>query len=375
MSRKLFRVMGFLIPESNGTVRSTFFFPLYSKMSSDLGYRDEICKFAGEHKLSVIRSSPRQHIPGRQPTFKTTQDEETAQEMLRTAKIAKINELWRIRQLMISQKSRNTFSDKEIHTELSTAVKVGTSPGVVEVLRDLLISAGGDLDYSQRERKLSWKCIGRKKAVRSNYLCNAATDSNVDLVQLLAPYSDQISLDDSLDRALQAQTYGRELLIPEFVLAHGADATFQDGALAVAIKSHDVEMINLLLSAKKPISPDGISERLLSAVNLGFLDVVFLLVSAGADGNGADGKGDAVKAAVRTGRKDILVALTLCEKKPSTQILDEGKHAYNFRLSCGLPIPVLSFSAFYLVRPLCGACTLLEPSLPHEHSMANSLLY
>jgi hypothetical protein len=296
-------------------------------MSSNFVNQSILYKFAGEHKLSLICTPPRQHIPGRRITFKTIQDEETAQEMLRASKDAKIEALWRIRRLLITKKSRSTFSDKEIHTELFTAVKVGTSPGLVEVLRDLLIEAGGDLNFTQRERKVIWKCLGRQQAVRSKYLSTAAADTKVDLVQILAPFSDQISLDDSLDIALQAQTYGRELLIPEYVLAYGADASYQDGALAAAIKSRDVEMINLLINAKKPMSRDGISERLFSTVKLGYLDVLILLISAGADANGADGKGDAVKEAVRAERKDLLTALTLCETKPSIQVLDEGKHS------------------------------------------------
>jgi hypothetical protein len=159
---------------------------------------------------------------------------------------------------------------------------------------------------------------------RSNLLVLATASGNVDLVQLLVHHSHQTSLDESLNIALQGPTHARDLLIPELLPSHGADASRQNEASRSATESHNTPMMSLLLDAPNPISHECVSESLFPAVQLGSLDALFLLILASADGNGADGNGTAVKAAVRTGRQDLLNALLLCNEAPTPHILDEG---------------------------------------------------
>jgi hypothetical protein len=66
------------------------------------------------------------------------------------------------------------------------------------------------------------------------------------------------------------------------------------------------------------------SESLWHAVQSGFLDTVFFLVLAGADGDGADGRSRSLKDAVKASREDLLIAITLCDKPPSPASLNEA---------------------------------------------------
>ncbi|KAG9237003.1 hypothetical protein BJ875DRAFT_191720 [Amylocarpus encephaloides] len=287
--------------------------------------RHSLEKFATHYNLGIDRPKPRQQIPGRSNGFRIPQDEEAAQSMLRATKLAKYNELGLIRRFFVTNRSLTTFNYKEIHEELQIAIAYGDRPGLVEVLRDMLTEHGGKVDFYREKSTSFWKRLWKsdQKEIRSDYLSTAATSGDLDSVQIFVTHSDQTSLDQSLDNALQAKDIPNKLLITELLLAYGADAGHQHLPFNTAIQSRDLDMMKLLISATNPVPQECLSGGLLSAVKLGFLDVLFLLVLGGADANGADGNGEALKVAVAAG-EDHLTAITLCDTPPSSHNLDEG---------------------------------------------------
>ncbi|KAF4625271.1 hypothetical protein G7Y89_g12898 [Cudoniella acicularis] len=288
--------------------------------------RQRLLRFADEMHLSPQLAPVRQQIPGRLTTFRTPQDEDHANGMLATAKEEKIGGYWFLKRKMLSKKKRTTFKDKEISAQLLASVQSRDPPGTVEVLRDLLRARHGDINYIQKKSKDLSKKVTRSDQVdeRSGVLAVALRNSDEDTVQLLAPYSDQTALDEALDIAFQTSAQVRSHVILEILLAFGANAARQEQAFQAAIEARDIQTLGLLLNAPKPIPQERVSGSILSAVRLGFLDVLFCLILAGANANGNDENGDALKEAVQAGRHDLLFALTHCQIPLSPRTLDEG---------------------------------------------------
>jgi hypothetical protein len=236
--------------------------------------------------------------------------------MLEAAKAVKLESLSRFKRMLVSKARRRKFDHEEISEQLLSAVIDGRHPGIVEVLRDLILAQGGDINYCRRKSK-SWQQIEQ----RSIFLAVAATNGNIDLVQLLAPSVDQTSLDESLHIALSLDISPHQwnVITVELLLANHADASREYRAFCAALESRNSDVVELLLNAPKPISHECVSDSLCSAVRLGFLDILFLLVLAGADGNAT-----ALKEAAKRGRLDLLVAITLCQKPPPAKSLDEA---------------------------------------------------
>ena len=100
----------------------------------------------------------------------------------------------------------------------------------------------------------------------------------------------------------------------------------------------------------------------MTAVRAGYLDTLFLLVLHGAIGDGFGGTGAAVKEAITIGRKDLLMALTLCQTAPTVQTSDEGVGVI-FATSAIEPEQKVEFVEHLLSRGTAGQCcdlTLLK---------------
>ncbi|KAH8661680.1 hypothetical protein BGZ60DRAFT_433482 [Tricladium varicosporioides] len=297
-------------------------------MASIMGdRRQRLLRFAEEMHLNPQLAPCRQQIPGRLATFRTNQDEDHAHMLLAASKEEKIEGYWYLKRKSISKKKRATYKDKEIAAQLLAAVQARHTPGTVEVLRDMLRAQNGDINYIWKKngilpKKMKGSSVGDEK--RSGVLAVATRNSDEDTVQILAPYSDQTALDESLDIVFKSAPQTRSLIIIETLLAFGANAARQETAFQAAIEARDIHVLGLLLNAKQPIQQERVSGSILSAVRFGFLDVLYCLVIAGANANGNDGNGDALKEAVQAGRHDLLFVLTQCQIPLSPRTLDEG---------------------------------------------------
>jgi ankyrin repeat protein len=305
--------------------------------SSNYDRDQRLAEFARELHLNPDRRPVRQQIPGRPVRFRDAGDEQAAQQLLQASKHTKIESVSFVKRKLMSKAKRTTFSHSEILAELVLAVKANIRPGLVEVLGDLVKEQNGDINFSRmKSQSLNKKIRGKNQTEeRSKLLEMATANRNIDMVQVLAPFSDQTSLDESLHIALNVLPDPRSIIIPEILLAYGADATDQDVSFTAAIESRNSDLVSLLLNAPKPVSHEWVSGSLELAVKLDLPDILFLLVQAGADGNGADGSGSALKTAIRAGRKDQLVGITLCEKKPTPQTLD---HCVVIAFSENIPV-------------------------------------
>jgi ankyrin repeat protein len=301
-----------------------------SKMTTYLAsmadQRRGVAEFAAKMHLDIAPRNLRQRIPGLPITFRDDRDRDTAIIRLTEAKNAEIEaSAWK--RIFIWNSARGTrFSRKDVAAQLQSAVKSPRNLGLVEVLRDMLLAQQGDINYL-RQRSSGWISLFVRPfqhEKRSQILASAAETGDISLVQLLVHHSDQSSLDEALELALPRSRNDRDLLIPELLLAHGADGSCQDEFLEAAVATHNTCLLELLIHAPKPVSREILSRNLLLAVRIGFIDTLFALVLAGADGNGSDGTGAAVKEAVKKGRQDILEALTLCDPAPTSQNLDEA---------------------------------------------------
>ncbi|KAJ8117788.1 hypothetical protein OPT61_g1095 [Boeremia exigua] len=173
------------------------------------------------------------------------------------------------------------FSQDELDQALSAVIRNPESnPGLVQAFLGL----GAKVNFVDTPDKKRPKSNTANSGLRrrSTVLQQAATLRRADAVSLLASSgADQTTLDEGLKAALTAQ----DQICIEQLLRHGADLSKYPNALAVAVQSKDLNFVQLLLKAPKPLRPDVIASCLPLAVRQNSEPIASLLVSYGADPN------------------------------------------------------------------------------------------
>ncbi|KAH8676507.1 hypothetical protein BGZ60DRAFT_525953 [Tricladium varicosporioides] len=219
--------------------------------------------------------------------FRTTQDETVAHDMLARNKDVKFENRSRLSRALTTKAKRTKFSDREIYRVLLSVVKAeNAGPGVVEVLTDLFIEQRGDVNFEPHKNGL----FKKKQHERSRLLEMCAEAGNVDYVQILAPHSDKLSLDASLEVALRDRNAGacrdlrRQNTMIQILVSRGASGS---NTIDSAVRGGDIELLNLLLQGRPP--RDKLSLALPLAANFQIPDtrrrLTRMLLQNGADPN------------------------------------------------------------------------------------------
>ena len=160
--------------------------------------------------------------PSHRSTFSIPDDERKADAILGQLKIeessSKTPSKGLKRAFTKTQKSsKHTYA--ELYSALSRVVEENGLPGVIEVLLKRFQVLEGDVNVAKRASTGVMTRIRNNDspAERGRLLQIATETSRSDVVQLLAPYADQVALDESLGIALQQ----RQLEIVEVLLRHG----------------------------------------------------------------------------------------------------------------------------------------------------------
>lgn len=117
---------------------------------------------------------------------------------------------------------KKTWEYKEIYGALVTVVANGGSPGVAEALVRMLSQVGGNVNLAQKSRT---SLLSRRKSLdlaeRSQVLQKAVENRHEEMVEVLLPFADALSLDTSLPIAMRHQ----DLEIVKMLVRYGASAT------------------------------------------------------------------------------------------------------------------------------------------------------
>jgi hypothetical protein len=93
----------------------------------------------------------RRVLPGQPVYFRNPQHEAVAWDILEKSKAAKLETLPASSRIFISKSKQLTFDEKDISAALASVMNRNGSPGVVEVLRDLLLQQHGDINFCRKK--------------------------------------------------------------------------------------------------------------------------------------------------------------------------------------------------------------------------------
>ncbi|TRX98366.1 hypothetical protein FHL15_001011 [Xylaria flabelliformis] len=250
------------------------------------------------------------------PSYRTDSDVSFAEELLKKQRLAESQHRSFKGGLSKTFSTKKTAWDyKEIYDVLVAHVTDQGSPGVAEVLISKLNLLGGNLNHVQKSRT---SLLSRRRSLdlseRSKVLQIAVKNKQLEMVEVLLPFADALTLDASLPVAIRS---GNDE-ITELLIRYGASASQtadgQDAFRQASAVGRQANLIAMIVASEGRPSASWVSQSMTEAVNAGCLDTVIHLSQSTADGN-FDGA-SALKAAVKLERRDITLALLLGNRPP-----------------------------------------------------------
>lgn len=261
------------------------------------------------------------------PSFRTPQDEAIAYEILARKKEVKIESRSRVSRVFMTKSKRTKYNPREIHRALESAVngQERAGPGIVEVLRDLLVAEGGDVNIIPPKKTIG-TIMRKNQKERTGLLEMAAKDGNVEFVQILSQNSDKPSLDSSLEIALRnrgpsnaARSTMRQDQMIQILISKGADGS---NTISAAVSTGDSTLLRMLLDGRPP--NEALSEALPLSVTFPEIEtrwsLLTMLLENGADVN--QNNGESILHATRL--FDLTSLDFLLNRRPQTTSLSQA---------------------------------------------------
>jgi hypothetical protein len=263
----------------------------------------------------------------RRDSFRNSEDDKTAQEILNRNKEEKIEKRSSFSRMMMTKSKRTKFNQREIYRALLAVVngQERAGPGVVEVLLEQFQAEHGNVNFVPQQKKSLGSVFKKRHEERSGLIEIAARGGNVEVVQLLSKNSDQTGLNSALEiafrnrNAMTNRNTTREDQMIRILVSKGADGSHTIGAAAAA---GDETLLRMLLDGHPPVL--ALSEALPEAV--AFRDAEIrrrlsrVLLDKGADVNHSGGE-----AIFRTTRLfDMHVLDMLLERRPHVPSLSRA---------------------------------------------------
>lgn len=303
---------------------------MLSRMAQEYGI-----DLPGTEQSSPI-SRPPTTPPPLTPQFKNANDEFMADELLKRRRISTAQTqngngngsggLMKKRSLILTRK--DSFASTEIFEALDAHVENHGSPGVAEALIHKLRVAGGDLNNPTTKSKMPFTLKRRNSANttpaqnQTRILKTAVENNQEEMVAVLVPHADPATVDTALLIALEKGNFR----ITETLLSYGANLSSSDsGKFAfqqLCFNGEHPELVGLLLRSEGRPRPEWISGAMVVAAEGGHVETVVRLSQSVADGAYDDAA--ALKAAIRTCRIDIALAILIGEKPPTKQQVNEA---------------------------------------------------
>ncbi|KAI1497494.1 ankyrin repeat-containing protein [Biscogniauxia marginata] len=293
-------------------------YPVQDNRHARLSQLGEEWSVIGQRPLSSLSR------PDQPPSYRSENDELLAEELLKRQRLTEAHNQQAKGSLSRAfTTKKKVWEYKEIYNALIAHITTQGSPGVAEVLITKLNLAGGNLNLAQKSRT---SLLGRRKSLdlaeRSQVLQIAVKNGQVEMVEVLLPYADALSLDTALPTAIR----NRSEAIIELLIRYGASAAQtadgQDAFRQACAVGGQATTVALILGSEGRPSASWVSQSMVEAARAGCLETVVHLSQSTADGN-HDGAA-ALKAAVELGRRDIALAIVLGNKPPEQPGLNEA---------------------------------------------------
>lgn len=256
-------------------------------------------------------------------SVRTPHDEQQAEELLRRQRMSEQAQQSKGGLSRAFTTKKKTWEYKEIYSALIAHVASQGSPGVAEALIQMLNQIGGNVNLAQKTRT---SMLSRRKSLdlseRSPVLQKAVENRHKDMVEVLLPFADALSLDTALPIAMRNQ----DLAIVEMLIRYGASAVQtadgQDAFRRACGSGGQANLVAIVVSSEGRPSISWMSQSMVEATRAGCLETVLALSQSTADGN--HDSAAALKAAVALGRRDIALAIILGNKPPAQPGLNEA---------------------------------------------------
>ncbi|KAI0548760.1 hypothetical protein F4679DRAFT_291357 [Xylaria curta] len=277
-----------------------------------------------QYGLSLRPPPALQPKPDYPPSYRTNSDVSIAEELLKKQRLAESQHRSFKGGLSKTFTTKKTTWDyKEIYDVLVAHVTEQGSPGVAEVLISKLNLLGGNLNHVQKSRT---SLLSRRRSLdlseRSKVLQIAVKNKQLEMVEVLLPFADALTLDASLPVAIRS---GNDE-ITELLIRYGASASQtadgQDAFRQASAAGRQANLIAMIVASEGRPSASWVSQSMIEAVKAGCLDTVIHLSQSTADGN-FDGA-SALKAAVKLERRDIALALLLGNRPPQQSGINQA---------------------------------------------------
>ncbi|KAH0169792.1 hypothetical protein KCU67_g2917, partial [Aureobasidium melanogenum] len=263
------------------------------------------------------------------PTYHTEKDKEVVTMMLNERRVTdpEYKAPKEISKLVKSKAKLAEFSDKELNRAL---VAVVNENGPLEVV-DCLLSMGASVDVTRRASTNMWKKVTKKDQTdrRSDVLQTACGYENLELIELLAAWADQSTLDDSLSIAI-VRNAPKKI---EILLRSGADPKDAHDEFLNAVRMDQVATVVTVLSGTKNPCGRCKAMALIEAVQMGSTGLINNLIASGADASFEEAR--ALSLAIS--RFDLGATVTVISGlvPPTASQLDRAAaQAYNLASSC-----------------------------------------
>ena len=275
-----------------------------------------------------IRPDP-QHVEShaRRSHFRTSEDENKAQEILLRDKEAKIEKRSSLRRFVMPKAKRTSFSQRELFRAIKSIVDghEEAGPGVVEVLLEKFLRGGGDISFVPSQSTSLGLMTRKRPEEPSRLLEKATTCGDVEVVQLLSRHSNKTAKNKALEIALSNRntTTGRDTTkedqIIHILVSGGADV---DTTITSAVAAGEENLLHMLLEGNPPVS--ALSEALPIAIatrdTLLRRKLAQMLLRKGADVNSNNG----VSMLEATKLFDMVLLDMLLERRPNVASLDRA---------------------------------------------------
>lgn len=223
-----------------------------------------------------------------------------------------------------STSKKKGWEPKEVFDVLTAHVENAGSPKVAEALIAKLVSSGGDLNAPASKSKPN--LLTRRKSTellpRGRILRRAIENQQADMVAVLLPYADPLTIDFTLPIAIRQGN----IPVTELLLRYGANASQSPDCHAafqnLCSSGGQPELVGLILRSDGRPPPDTVSQAMIEAGKKGDLETVLQLSRSTADGNYLNAA--ALKDSIAQSRADIALAILTGNRPPTGAGLNEA---------------------------------------------------
>ncbi|KAF7549074.1 hypothetical protein G7046_g8459 [Stylonectria norvegica] len=279
-----------------------------------------IIQLSGQWGIILPPAPVRLTRPEQPPSFQAPGDDQIAEDLLqrRSAEAAQLRPKGGLSRAFSSSniKKGKNVNPTDILEVLNTWVGNCGSPGVAEALISKLAAAGVDLNGTQTQKS---GILNRRRSLetfvdRTRLLKLAVERGQLEMVQVLLPHADPLSLDTCLPVAIRS---GNTPIV-DLLLRYGANASQTnegEDAFRKACVVHGLsDMIARILQSDGRPSPLCVSQAMCDAARAECLEIVIHLSRSIADGNHQNA--EALRVAVNSGRRDIAIAIAMGNQPP-----------------------------------------------------------